>query len=155
MNDDSSAMVQTVPIRAPSRAPRWRRRWRLWILVGGLITLFIIRTAIDLNPELLSDRAAGLPLDRCLTEQAVREFLDGKNVALIGSTGAVNIVLRKERISSLRIRSDDFNSISLRFKLDHRGKRYQVEGSFDFTTSDSPSLHYHGWDHFQGWVVST
>jgi hypothetical protein len=106
------------------------------------------------------DEDASLPLDRCITEQAVLKFLHGKPVLSLNSMdaagrGGETITLRKERISSLKTRSDDPGWILVRFNLDHEGKQYLVEGTFVLTTSDSPELHYHGWERFLGWVVSS
>jgi hypothetical protein len=169
-----------------SRTARCRSLRELWILLASLIVLWIVHGVVDLNPGFLAgDGDAGLPLDRCLTEQAVLQFLDGKTVLSMVSRdaagrgveaisrlpdgvahlaaavpdapgrGVETITLRKEKISSLRIRSDDGRSILVRFKLDHQGQQHFVEGTFQFTTSDSPELHYHGWDDFLGVVVSS
>jgi hypothetical protein len=169
-----------------SRTARCRSLRELWIVLASLIVLWTVQSVVRLNPGFRAgDGDAGLPLDRCLTEQAVLQFLDGKAVLSLVSVdaagrgveaiarlpdgvahlaaavqdapgrGAETITLRKERISSLRIRSDDSRSILVRFHLDHQGKQYLVEGTFQFTTSDSPELHWHGWEDFLGVVVSS
>ena len=143
---------------------RRKARKRLWILLGCLIALCMVHLAgVHDLAFLARDRAATRPLDRCITQQAVLDFLDGKTVSRAGAqdvsgTRVETIKLRKERISSLRIRRDDdeysWKSILVSFRLDHEGRSSRVEGSFEFTTSDSPELHYHGWGEFVGQVVS-
>lgn len=105
---------------------------------------------IDLNDD--------PPLDRCITEQSVLNFLDGKTIFSAsltnpGAGGVETITLRKERISSLKIGSDGMGSTVLHFNLDHGGRQYPVEASFRLTTNDSPELHFHGWLQFMGAVV--
>jgi hypothetical protein len=100
------------------------------------------------------------PLDRCVTEQAVLSFLDGKPVISMGLTNAgasafETITLRKEKISSLKTESGDDGTVLLRFNIDHDGRQRPVEASFRLTHSDSPELHFHGWVMFMGQVVST
>jgi hypothetical protein len=169
-----------------SRTARCRSLRELWILLGTLIALWMVHLVVSLKPGFLArDEDDGLPLDRCLTEQAVLQFLDGKAVFSLVSVdaagrvveaisrlpdgvahlaaavqdapgrGGETIILRKKKISSLRIRSDYGRSILVRFNLDHQGKQYLVEGTFQFTTSDSPELHWHGWDDFLGVIVSS
>lgn len=144
----------------PARTPRWKSRKRLSILLGSMVALLVVHIAVGLGLGLPGSKAdSGRPLDKCLTEQAVLAFLDGKSVVSLRSNyGAGNsvdmITLRKEKISSLKMRSDDYYSILVQFNLDHEGKQYTVEGSFWFSTSDDPELHYHGWDRFLGQVVS-
>ena len=65
------------------------------------------------------------------------------------------IALRKERISSLIIELGEYSTIRVRFNLDHEGEHDLVEGSFVFTSIDSPELHCHGWGQFIGQVVSS
>ena len=149
------------PDGRPSRAPRRRVGRRLRILLGSLVFLLIVHILDGLNPRFPGgDEDAGPPLDRCITEQAVLDFLDGKKIFSSGLThaagsGIETITLRKEKISSLTIISGDYSSILLRFSLGHEGKQYLVEGTFLFRTSDSPELHYHSWDQFMGQVVAT
>ena len=144
----------------PSQTQTLRRRGqkRLWVLVGCLVAVFSVHTVVSLNPRFLGDDwGTDRTLDRCITEESVLKFLDGKSV-LSGysmhpsASGLQAITLHKEKISSLVIRPDDWSMILVRFNLDHEGKQYRVEGSFQFTTSDSPDLHYHGWDRFMGQV---
>ena len=149
------------PVVERSRALRRRVGRRLWILVGGLIALSLAYVGVSLSPRFLSGQEGeGRPLDRCLTEQAVLEFLDGKTTDPIepmdGATSGVrSLTLRKERISSLTIRSGDYPAIQVRFNLEDQGRRYAVEGQFIFTTVDEPRLHQHHWDGFMGQVISS
>jgi hypothetical protein len=148
------------PGAGPSRTRRRKGGKRLWVLLAGLIVLLTVHVVTGLNPRFPGGEAgAGLPLDRCITEQAVLEFLDGKAVVSTGSRdaagrGVETITLRKERISSLRIRSDDTGLILVRFNLDHEGQQYLVESSFQLFNIDSPELHFHRWNFFGGQVVS-
>jgi hypothetical protein len=148
------------PYAGPSRIRRGKGGKRLWILSGGLIALLVVNVVVGFNPRILDgDEGASLPLDPCITVQAVLEFLDGKAVPSIGSgdatgKGIETIMLRKERISSLKIRNDGSGSILVRFSLDHKGEQYLVECSFVFTTIDAPELHYHQWGVFGGRIVS-
>src|SRR3954454_13171672 len=102
------------PDRRPSRAPRRRVGRRLWILFGSLVFLLIVHILDGLNPRFPGgDEDAGPPLDRCITEQAVLNFLDGKTIFSSGLThtaggGAETITLRKENISSLITKSGDY-----------------------------------------------
>jgi len=144
----------------PFRTPRSKNRIRLRFLVAGLTALLVVYVVLGLASRFPGyPGGAGLPCDRCITEQSVLKFLDGKTVFSGGSmraagSGLETTTLHKENISSLVFRPDDWSSILVRFNLDHEGKQYRVEGSFQFTTSDSPELHYHGWDRFMGQVVS-
>jgi hypothetical protein len=145
------------PGAEPLPTPRRKSRIRMRILVAGVVALSMVVLVLGLPGD---EWGAGRPLDRCITERAVLAFLDGKTV--LGSSSAdaagkrvATITLRKERISSLKIRSADPPSIYVRFNLDREGKQHLVEGYFVFTTSDSPELHYHGWNLFEGHVVSS
>ncbi len=110
----------------------------------------MVHLVVRLDPGLLGGgRGTSLPLDRCITDQAVLKFLDGKTVF-----GVETITLRKEKSSSLVIRSDEPGTILVRFNLGHERKQYLGEGSFLFTTNDDPGLHYHGWEWLGGRVVS-
>jgi len=146
---------------AARRTPRLKGRKGLRILVAGLGALLMVHLMVRLTPGLPgADEGAGLPLDRCFTERAVVKFLDGKTVVASVSmpgaeSGVETITLRKEKISSVVMRGDDNGSILVRFNLDQEGKQYLIECSFVFTTSDDPSLHYHGFEQFVGRVVST
>src|SRR5262249_45994297 len=72
-----------------SRTARCRSLRALWIVLASLIVLWIVQSVVGLNPGFLAgDRDAGLPLDRCLTEQAVLQFLDGKAVLSLVSVDA-------------------------------------------------------------------
>ena len=129
------------------------------ILIASLVGLLVVYFVTGIDPRLLGiDLNDDPPIDRCVTEQSVLRFLDGKTVLSAsltntGTGGVETITLRKERISSLRIESDGMGSIVLRFNLNDGRPQYPVEASFVLTTSDSPELHYHGWVHFMGAVV--
>jgi hypothetical protein len=145
----------------PARTTRWKSRKRLSMLLGSMVALLVVHIAVGLGLGFPGSGAgSGLPLDRCLTEQAVLAFLDGKSVVSLPSNYGAGIpvdmiTLRKEKISSLKMRSDEYYSILVQFNLDHEGKQYTVEGSFELTTSDDPELHYHGWHQFMRRVVSS
>jgi hypothetical protein len=149
----------TVSDGGRSRTPRWRTGKRQRFLFGSLIVLALANAFVGVSPRILGvifDDAP--PLDSCVTEQAVLRFLDGQTIlsrvpVQSGDSRIETITLRKERISSLIIQSGGYRSILLRFNVDHENKQYLVEGSFLLTTSDSPSLHYHGWVQFIGAVV--
>jgi hypothetical protein len=145
------------------RTSRPRYGIRLRILLGGLIALSIAHFVAAYRPSLVGgagdDWGTDRPLESCITEKSVREFLDGKTILSrssrdAGGNGLETITLHKEQISSLKTRADDYSSIVVRFNLDHEGKRCFVQGFFEFTTSEDPSLHIHGWDRFMGQVVS-
>ena len=144
-----------------SRTRDGRGGKRLRILVAGLTALLMVHLLSGVDPNILGiDSAASPPLDRCVTQQAVLSFLDGQSVV---STGLTNpgasafetITLQKEKISSLKIESGEDGMVLLRFNLDHNGRRSPVEASFMLTHSDSPELHWHGWEMFMGQVVPT
>ncbi len=152
-------MIELSAKPSQTRTLRRRGQKRLWVLLGCLVALFSLHVVASLKPGLVGDDwGTDRPLDRCITEQSVLEFLDGKTVFSSDSThaaaGGATITLHKERISSLVIRSDDYGSILVRFNLDHEGKQLRVDGSFQFTTSDDSDLHYHFWDQFMGQVVA-
>lgn len=144
-----------------SKTHRWRDGKRPRILLGILVALSMIHVMAGVNSGFLGvtfDSAA--PLDRCVTEQAVLSFLDGKPVVSMGLTnpGASTfetITLRKEKISSLKTESGDDGTVLLRFIVDHYGRQLPVEASFRLTHHDSPELHWHGWVLFMGQVVSS
>jgi hypothetical protein len=131
------------------------------MLVASLIALFLVYATLGVDPRFLGIGVdADPPLDKCVTEQAVLRFLDGKIIFSTVSTPLAGVVvetitLRKEKISSLIIQAGEFSSIYLRFSLDHENKQYQVEANFMLTTSDDPSLHYHGWVQFMGQVITS
>ncbi len=133
-----------------SRAPRGMTGRRFWILVGGLIVLSLVNVAASLGSRfLVGHKEEERPLDRCLTEQAVLRYLDGKTVASAGS----RITIRKENISFLSIESGDPPAIRVWFDLEDEGRRYPVEGEFPFRSIDSPDLNQHDWGDFAGRVV--
>jgi hypothetical protein len=148
------------PECSPSRTLPWRSGKRSRILLGILIILLAVNVLDGLSSRFRGgDEDAGPPLDRCITEQAVLEFLDGKTILSSGLThaarsGVETITLGKENISSLSIKSGDYGTILLRFSLNYESKQYPVECSFLFRTSDSPDLHYHSWDQFVGQLTS-
>lgn len=138
-----------------SRAPRGMTGRRFWILVGGLIALFLVYVAASLVPRfLVGHEEEKRPLDRCLTEQAVLKYLDGKTVAIVEpKDGVRRITIRKENISFLAIEAGDPPAIRVWFDLEAEGRRYPIEGEFLFRSIDSPDLHQHDWGAFEGRVV--
>lgn len=133
---------------------------RLKILVGGLIVLSLAYVVVCIGPAILSRYEwGGRPLDRCLTEPNVLNYLDGKTVFFNGSmdetkNGEGSLTLRKERIGSLTIRPGDPPAIRVRFDFEDQGRRYRIEGEFLFTSIDSPDLHYHNWGDFIAEAIS-
>jgi hypothetical protein len=153
--DESGARSSTRPHR--------QNRKRLRILIGGMIALLIVFVVIRLDLTFPGgDDSAGLPLelDRCVTQQAVLDFLDGKKVFSDVPThetadGLETIMLRKEKISALKIRPGKRGSVVVRFNLDGEGKQYLVEAVILLSIIDDPELHIHGWSLFMGRVLSS
>ena len=156
---EPGAISETGDNRSKTHKGRDGKRRR--ILFGSLVALVMIHVLAEVNSRFLGisfDPAP--PLDRCVTEQAVLGFLDGKPVFSVGLTNAgastvETITLRKESITSLKIQSGDDGTVLLRFNIDHNGRHYPVEASFMLTHSDSPELHWHGWVLFMGQVIPT
>jgi hypothetical protein len=143
-------MVESAP------RSRWRKRSR--ILLGIAIALLVVRAlqGVDFtHPSTAVDKP--VLIDRCVTDQAVLDFLDGKTISTSVTDAhgkhLETIALRKDRISSLSIRSKNVWLIGLRFNLDHEATTYIVDASFALANIDSPELHYHGWQHFTGYAV--
>ena len=151
-----------VPGIKPSRALRSKSRVHLRILLACLVALLVAHVSLSLAPRVLNGDGVAAPLDRCISEQSVLKFLDGKLVQSGGpvdgaGTGVETITVRKERISSLKVQPKTYGAqvIVVQFSLDHEGRQHLVEGSFVLTSSDDPELHYHGWERFVGRVVSS
>jgi hypothetical protein len=144
----------------PPRSARRKFGVRLSIWVAWLIIVLInLAVRLDLGRP-IRDSIPARPLDRCLTQQAVLNFLDGKTITYTRPAGATiggegTIMLRKERISSLAIRSGVGWEVLVRFGLEHEGKRHSVEGHFQLGSSDDPSLHYHQWGEFAGEIINS
>ena len=105
-------------------------------MVGVLIAVAVIHFAsISIPMPVRSEWDEGVPHDPGVTPEAVRDYLDGKTVSsfsLNGSDGRKDrtITLRKERISSVKLRSPDRGQIAVLFELDLDGKKLPVQGSF-------------------------
>jgi hypothetical protein len=140
-----------------AHAPRWICPKPLLILAGCLVTVVVIPVVLDLLSSMRKPSSTS-PLDQCVTEERVLEYLDGKQVFELGpldGPGMKSVTLHRERISSLEMRADgDSSKVLLRFNVDHAGQRYTVEGDFWAGHSDSPELHYASWGPFTGRVVS-
>ena len=108
------------------------------ILLAALVALLMAYVSIALAPRVLNGDGVAAPLDRCVTEQSVLKFLDGKLVQSGGPVdgagrGVETITVRKEHISSLKVQPKTYGSqvIVVQFNLDHEGRQLQIESSFD------------------------
>jgi hypothetical protein len=138
----------------PARDPRRPRGRRLRALGVGLLLLTAAYLVVGMPDLFRRDAWFPRPLDPCLTERAVKDHLHTRVVLVPEPSGRFRpIILDTNRISDLSIRPGNPPSIRVRFVLDQGGERLPVEGSFPFTSSDSPGLHYHTWGDFEGWVV--
>jgi hypothetical protein len=150
------------------------RKKRLRLLLGFLLTLSVAHVIRGIDRSywpafLRADSAPARPLEPWMTEEFFREKLDGKPVydhteMDAAGNGIVTITLRKEEISSVKIRrlENDWTS-EVEFELDHQGRRYHVTGSCDYYSHGQycecgkhavPSSGYHELSHFSLIVVS-
>ena len=97
--------------------------------------------------------------DPFITREAVLSYLDGKAIPQLNSTDAAGkpekwLILKKEQIEALEMKSDDPAAMSVRFAVNSESGRHIVEASFVVFHSDSPSLHQHSFQFFAGSIVS-
>jgi hypothetical protein len=157
LDGSATGATRSRDARASPGKPWWSGM-RSKSLLMVLVALLAVRALFAIGPAFQdSDLISGRRLDRCVTEQAVLNFLDGQTIASsrADGRGLEGITLRRDRISSLIIKPGDYGIVLIEFELEHDGKHLLVYASFRLTTSDSPELHYHGWALFGGQVVGS
>jgi hypothetical protein len=138
-------------------ARKGRKRLRLLLAILCVVVAAFVISRLDIGlPRGL--REPTILDDPFVTKEAVLAYLDGKKIQPLQAVSVAGeparwLVLKREQIENLEMKSDDPRRMSLRFTVNDEHRHYVVEADLWVEHSDSPELHYHSYTDFTASVV--